>query len=178
MKINLGCGESPLDGYINIDSIKNKLTRPDVIANIKLEFLPFKSYECEEICALHVLEHIERDYWSRIFDEFYRLLIPDGVLILAYPEFERCAHNFITNFKGARDFWRMTLYGRQDYPGDYHVVPMRTAEVVNYLTSFGFYDIKYTSEVDEEWSTFLTCKKGKKPITRPELYRQELFGLT
>ena len=108
MKINLGCGESPLDGYINIDSIKNKLTQPDVIANIKLEFLPFKSYECEEICALHVLEHIERDYWSRIFDEFYRLLIPDGVLILAYPEFERCAHNFITNFKGARDFWRMT----------------------------------------------------------------------
>jgi len=176
MKLNYGCGEQPLEGYTNVDSVQNKITKPDLIADIKLGSLPFDNETFEEICALHCIEHIERGWWPRVFQEFHRILQPNGLLILAYPEFERCAHNFITNYKGARDFWRMTLYGRQDHPGDYHVVPMRTEEIISILNDFGFYDVQYGPEVDEDWSTFLTCKRGKKPVNREELYKKEMFA--
>src|SRR6185436_18166651 len=103
MKLNYGCGEQPLEGYTNVDSVQNKITKPDLIADIKLGSLPFDNETFEEICALHCIEHIERGWWPRVFQEFHRILQPNGLLILAYPEFERCAHNFITNYKGARD---------------------------------------------------------------------------
>lgn len=176
MKINYGCGESPLEGFINIDTEQNDLTKPDIVCDIKRSTLPFKDEEVEVICALHVLEHIEMGHWQRVFLEFHRVLMPNGQLILAYPEFEICAKYFIENHKGARDFWRRTLYGRQHYPGDYHVVPMRTPEVITNLKEYGFANIKYGPEVDEEWSTFLSCNKVKALKSRAGMLKESIFA--
>ena len=175
MKLNIGCGENYLEGCVNIDT---ELTiKCDTIADIKKGRLPFEDTSFETVIAMHVLEHIEIPYWPHFFEEVRRVLKKDGQLILAYPEFEICAKYFIENYKGGREFWRYTLYGRQQYPGDYHVVPMRTAEVISHLTSWGFADIKSCIEDNEEWSTFLQAKKGQALLTRPELYRKELFGV-
>lgn len=175
-KLNYGCGEMHLDGYINVDAFKNELTKPDVVCDLKTSILPFGNDYFEEVCALHVLEHVERGYWQMFFEEFYRVLVPDGTLMIAYPEFERCAKNFIENYKGNRDFWRMTLYGRQSHPGDYHIVPMRTEEIIQNLNAYGFKDIKYGEEAQEEWSTFLICKKGERLKTRVDLLKSEVFA--
>ena len=179
MKLNIGCGSVLLDGFINVDAAldpKNEV-KPDIICNLKESPLPFKAAEAETIHAMHIIEHIEQGYWPGIFAEFHRVLRTEGTLILAYPEFEVCAKNFLENYKGARDFWRMTLYGRQSYLGDYHVVPMRTPEVITYLQSYGFDNIKYGPEDAEEWNTFIVCKKAASPKTRVELYKKEIFNL-
>ena len=68
------------------------------------------------------------------------------------------------------------MYGRQLYPGDYHVVPMRTAEVCEFLRGCGFHDIKFSAEPEPgEHNTFLTARKGTFPITRELLLRKEIF---
>jgi len=173
-KLNYGCGESNLEGYINVDIIENELVKPDKVADIKKGPLPFDDGYFEEILFLHCIEHIEIPYWPYIFGEFQRLLQRGGRLVISWPEFEVCAKYFIENHKGHRDFWRHTLYGRQLYPGDYHLVPMRTDEVVLMLSRFGFYDIKYQPEEGEEWNTFLIAHNGEKRLSVKELYKQEL----
>src|SRR5438034_3615011 len=167
MKLNYGSGETKLAGFINIDSIES--TKPDILADLKKGPLPFKDESAELIHMLHALEHIEQGFWPLIFHEFHRLLIEDGELRLAYPEFEVCARNFIENYKGNRIFWRRTLYGRQLYPGDYHIVPMVTSEVINELTQAGFRDIKSGPEPGEPFNTFLIAHKGQKPMTRADI---------
>lgn len=175
MKANIGCGEHKLDGYINIDFTED--TKPDLVCNIKLDPLPFKDNELDVICAMHILEHIEVKFWDFVFTEFRRTLKVEGELYLAYPEFETCAKYFIENKKGQRDFWRATLYGRQLYVGDYHVVPMRTAEVKKFLVAYGFHNVKETTEDNEEWNAFLYAQKGPKLFDcKEDILRKELFA--
>lgn len=177
VKINYGCGELPVPGYINIDSTKNAITKPDIIGDILQGELPFKTGEVDEFRMLHCLEHIEKSKWNTIFAEVHRLLSETGEFILAYPEFEICANNFITNYKGARDYWQMTLYGRQLHKGDYHVVPMRTADIINQLEFNGFKNIRYGEDTEYPWNTFVICNKDIRE-NREDLYRREIFGLS
>lgn len=173
MKINFGSGETKLEGYVNIDIEES--TKPDVVCNVKFQQLPFKNEEVELINMSHCIEHIEFSFWPRVFLEFWRVLKPEGALFLAYPEFEKCSKYFLENHLGLREFFRATLYGRQLYPGDYHVVPMCTWELIDKLTHCGFHDIKSCSDPDEDWNTVLICKKGELPLVREDILRKEIF---
>ena len=100
MKINYGCGEKYFDGFVNVDIVEGeidigessefKLT-PDLIHDAIKSPLPYPDATVEVIYCLHNIEHIEMRYWGRLFEEFHRLLTPDGQLVLAYPEFEVCS---------------------------------------------------------------------------------------
>lgn len=179
MKINYGSGDEYLEGYVNIDKIyiKNSAFKPDLICDITKQPLPFGNDSIEVVSFIHCLEHIEQKFWFGILDEFFRVLQPEGFLYLAYPEFEVCAKYFMDNHRGQRDFWRQTLYGRQLHPGDYHVVPMRTIEVMNYLEVCGFKDMKSTPAPNDEYETFLTCKKGIRPLNREAIFKKEIFNI-
>ena len=126
MKLNLGCGNSKLEGYINIDC--DETVKPDQVINI-CSFLPWETDSIEKILFLHTIEHLEKRLYPTIFSELHRILQPDGLLILAYPEFEKCARNWLENTHGKRDFWEMTIYGRQSCPSDFHVSIMNTVEI-------------------------------------------------
>ncbi len=173
-KINYGCGEAKLEGFINIDIEES--TKPDLVCDLRTANFPFEKDSISTIHCIHNLEHVEQKYWDKILFEFHRVLSPDGELVLAYPEFEICAKHFIDNYRGMRNFWRWTLYGRQLYPGDFHVVPMRTEEVVQYLQGAGFTNIRYGVEGTEEYNTVVIAEKGEKPMVREELMRKEVFS--
>lgn len=173
MKLNYGAGETKLKDFINIDL--EPLTKPDLVLDLRLNPFPYENDTVDLIHCIHNIEHIEQKFWPTIFSEFYRVLKPEAELRLAYPEFEKCAHNFLENHLGLRDFWRHTLYGRQLYPGDYHVVPMVTAEVIDYLEDIGFHDIEYSGEPNRDYNTFLIAKKGAKPKTREQVLADEIF---
>lgn len=173
IKLNIGCGETKLRGFVNIDV--EKKTKPDLLLDIKVQKFPYKDASVDQINCIHNLEHIELHHWNNVLGEFSRVLKPNGLLILAYPEFERCAKNFIENFQGQKDFWRATLYGRQLYPGDYHVVPMVTKDIINVLTKVGFKEFKYSPEDHEPYNTFMICIRGEL-FTREQLVKEEVFG--
>jgi len=175
MKLNYGCGEAKLEGYINIDIEES--TKPDLIVDLRKAPFQYELNSIEEIICTHNLEHIEYKYHPQVLTEFWRVLIPNkGTLIVAYPEFEKCVKNFLTNHQGLKDFWRATLYGRQFYPGDYHVTPMITSDFVILLKNIGFINIKHGPEEGQEFNTFLVCEKGPKGRTHEDVLREEIFG--
>lgn len=173
LRINYGCGETKLDKFLNIDIEKS--CDPDIVCDLRFEPFPIKGGVASLVQCIHNIEHIEIKYWPKIFYEFWRVLKPGGKLYLAYPEFEKCAKNFIENHQGLREFWRWTLYGRQLYPGDFHVVPMVTSDVIDMLSQCGFYAIKTTPEPQMEYNTFLVATRGTIMPSKADLLKHEIF---
>lgn len=158
MQLNIGCGESKLQGYTNLDIINIPgIVEPDVIYDG--ENFPFGDNSAERIIALHVIEHISNRKHRDFFDEIWRVLITDGELFITYPNWEVCAKYFIDNHKGKRDYWLQCLYGRQLWKGDIHIAAIIVANLENELYNCGFKDIK-TSLQDYNASTF--CRKGER----------------
>ena len=180
IKLNIGCGENPLEGFLNLDvtnesvNIEAKI-KPDIICDVRKNTIPLKDATCSDVWMIHSLEHMERCYWEHIFREIFRVLIPEGNLALSYPEFDICAKYYINNYKGQKEFWIATLYGRQLYPGDYHVTPILTNELEQKLLRFGFNEIRYGPQPQHEYYTFLKAKKHHK-LTREDVLRKEIFG--
>jgi SAM-dependent methyltransferase len=173
--LNIGCGESLLPDCINVDCTTNALVKPDLVCDVRKEALPYEDESVDEIWMIHALEHIELYYWEVIFKEFARVLKPNGILLLAYPEFEKCAKNFVDNTNDARSFWRATLYGRQLYPSDYHVVPMHSPDIKNTLEIYKFYRVKYGPESEHEtYNTTLVARRDPEQITREDIIVKEL----
>lgn len=85
MKLNLGSGNRPLEGYINVD--KQMRMDCDVTWNLDICPWPFEDNSCEEIIASHVLEHLGQlpNVFSSIMQEIYRILVPGGLLIVKVP---------------------------------------------------------------------------------------------
>lgn len=172
-RLNIGCGEHKLDGFINVDI--EKKVKPDLLHDISKGPLPIKDASVELIHCVHNIEHIAFARWPLVFKDFWRVLKMGGKLYLAYPEFEKCAKNFLTNHLGQKDFWRMTLYGRQLYPGDFHVTPVVTKDLIHFLFTLGFDNIKHAPEPKESYNTFLACEKVAKPMSRVALMKKEIF---
>jgi len=90
MKLNLGCGDRPLKGYINIDN------RPGVgDVNEDVFTLPsFSPQSVEEIAASHVLEHASYDRTHAVLQRWHELLVPGGILHVAVPDFDKVLIKF------------------------------------------------------------------------------------
>ncbi len=172
-KLNLGCGLTKLEGYLNVDV--DPAVEPDLIVNI-CGFLPFQDGEFEEVLFFHTIEHIEKKWHPSILVEIHRILSPKGVLILGYPEFGVCAEYWISNYQGKRDFWEACCFGRQSSDNDYHVCAMDSVELKDLLLSIGFDNIKHGAEPDNKQYTLLTAIKGTPRITYSEYLKDIVFG--
>ena len=85
VKLNLGCGDKILPGYVNVDTVSSRAGKqPDVNADIR-DLSKIKSSVADEILAVHVVEHFY--YWEVIplLKSWKRLLKPGGKLILECP---------------------------------------------------------------------------------------------
>ncbi|MFA6888333.1 MAG: class I SAM-dependent methyltransferase [Candidatus Woesearchaeota archaeon] len=82
-KLNLGCGEKILKGYVNIDIIP--LQGVNIVHDLNKTPYPFKDNEFEEVYVDNVLEHL--DNMSKIIKEIYRILKPNGKAIIKVPHF-------------------------------------------------------------------------------------------
>jgi len=173
MKLNIGCGNNKIEGYLNLDAWED--VEPDLVLDIR-KGTPFPDNCAQEILFFHSIEHIEEKYHARIFDEFWRLLVPGGLLLISYPEFERCAMNYIENYKGMREFWKNTLYGLQRYAGDYHVSLMNSEDLAIRLQESGFINIEWQAEKPETFNTIMKAEKGPPFGTYEELLKNELFN--
>ncbi len=82
-KLNFGCGEKILFGYMNVDIVK--LPGVDKVLDLEKTPYPFKDNEFDEIYADNVLEHLEQ--FIPIMQELHRILKPKGKLIIKVPHF-------------------------------------------------------------------------------------------
>lgn len=172
LKLNLGCGNNKITGYVNIDVEPS--VKPDKVCNFLIEALPYEDSSVAEILLLHTIEHIRKDYHPRILSEIQRVLKSDGRVLIAYPEFLKCVENWKTNHRGKKTFWEHTIFGRQLYPSDFHVCIMDTAEFTKTLRNYGFKNISSRPEPDEPFNTIITAVKGQAKLRYENLVRDDM----
>ena len=85
MKLNLGCGNKLLKGYINLD--KFNYYKCDVTHDLEKFPYPFKNDSVNEILLSHVLEHIgqQPDTFINIIKELYRIYTNNALIIINVP---------------------------------------------------------------------------------------------
>lgn len=163
LKLNIGCGDSKIDGYINIDA--ERKCKPDIVLDITEEQLPHKANTVDEILFFHCIEHIRKLLHRKILLEFYRVLKNDSKLYITYPNFWECAQRWHANSSGRREFWEATLFGRQLYSGDYHVCAMSPEYLTALLYECGFEVLISKPEPDEAYNTMTIAAKSGKPMS-------------
>ena len=80
VRINLGCGNVYLRGYINVDW----QGKCDINCDLSKE-VPFPENYADEILLDNVLEHIPRDRIFWFLDELWRVCKPTGVIHIYVP---------------------------------------------------------------------------------------------
>ena len=94
MKLNLGCKNHKLEGFINID-ISPKFS-PDVVADVRR--LNYK--EVEVIYAGHLIEHFDCIETPDILENWIGSLKTGGKLILSFPDFEKVTGLWLSTLIG------------------------------------------------------------------------------
>jgi ubiquinone/menaquinone biosynthesis C-methylase UbiE len=117
IKLNLGCGDKILDGYINVDVANERAGKqPDVICDIR-NLDNFSDNYADEILAVHVIEHFWRWEVIQILKEWVRVLKPGGKMILECPNLKSACEEFLKDpdlnsgpgQEGQRTMW--SFYG-------------------------------------------------------------------
>ena len=82
MKLNLGCGNLKIDGFIGVDFRKTNIT--DMIMDLSRP-LNFESNSIDEIYCCHVIEHLTKNRAIDLVKEINRILKPNAILHLHLP---------------------------------------------------------------------------------------------
>lgn len=85
LRLNLGCGNHKLDGYLNVDS--QPACSPDQVVDLENTPWPWEDNSVDEIFMSHVLEHLgaSTDIYLGIIKELYRVSKPDAIITIIVP---------------------------------------------------------------------------------------------
>lgn len=116
LRINLGAGHIPKEGYLNVDS--RPLEGIDVVCDVR--HLPFEKDSVAEIYSAHFLEHFPVEELRRSLLPYLVSLLADGGLFVAVvPDMRTMVERCATGEISWDDFLEVT-YGGQEYEGDFH----------------------------------------------------------
>ncbi len=175
IKINLGCGEVPIENYINVDLHDDR-------ADVKMDArnLAFADQSVDEIYSSHLLEHLGKHDVPVALKEWARVLKPGGLLRMNLPNLEWCLKNWLSKTEDQRwGFALDTIFGMQKNDGEYHKTGFSKSSLVKLLTAAGFKDIEIKDHWSHQQSCFdVTCsKRGKITVITCTGDRPEAFGL-
>lgn len=142
-KLNLGCGDRKMHGFINVDVRKD--VHPDVVCNITKISESFKDVDL--IYACHVIEHFPLKpfpfqplTYVDVLSDWYVALRPGGRLRLAVPDFNAVCEHYTENKD--LDVIRAFLYGGQKYDYDFHYNCWTEDTLRKDLLNIGFKSVK------------------------------------
>ena len=127
MRLNLGCGDKILPGYVNVDVVASRAGKaPDVLCDLH-DLSVFASDYADEILSVHVVEHFWRWEIEDILHEWVRVLKPGGRMILECPNLISACEAFLQDpertslatQEGQRTMW--VFYGDPAWKDPYMV---------------------------------------------------------
>ena len=131
VKLNLGAGGKPLDGYENIDLKNGQPAFP----------LKYADGSVDEVRASHVLEHFPHGAVGTVVKEWARVLKPGGTLKIAVPDFDWIVKEYSNGHR--RDpLLEGYLFGGQVDANDYHKAFFNEDKLKTLLESAGLTDVK------------------------------------
>lgn len=112
IRLNLGCGGSPLAEYINVDmdsleALRERYPQQRFSDDLQVHSydifdLPYADGTVDEVRADSLIEHLPFVDEPRFFHEVKRVLKPGGLLRLATPDFEAAVKEWLA----AKDEWK------------------------------------------------------------------------
>lgn len=101
LRLNLGCGDKILPGYMNVDVAPGRAGKvPEIISDLRA--LPFDGDSADEILSVHVIEHFWRWEVQDVLREWVRVLKPGGRMILECPNLIAACQEIIRNPPSAK----------------------------------------------------------------------------
>jgi predicted SAM-dependent methyltransferase len=138
LKLNLGCGNVIVDGYINID------IRPTTPQTIVMDVcdLKYDDEVIDEIYACDILEHISHRETVNVLKHWYNKLVFGGKLFIQSP----CLTSMIDFYNKSNSIKNIEMviariFGGQDYPENTHKTILHPELIKHYLTSIGYKNI-------------------------------------
>lgn len=137
-RVNLGCGEKPLEDYVNVDG--RPLPGVDVVADVRR--LPFAPGTLTEVASFHLVEHFRQHQLTTVILPAWReLLVPGGVLRTVTPNWEALIAQLQAGEIPFEQFKTVT-FGLQDYAGDDHFALYSPDTLRSVLEAAGFTDVE------------------------------------
>lgn len=145
LKLNLGCGPRPLDGYVNIDFFDTD--KADLVHDLRRP-LPYEDGTVDEIYSCDVIEHFSYAEWPHVKSDWARVLKVDGVLRLVYPDFDALVDGYLHD--EPKRYWLGLFYGGQTSEGDFHKNAFTTERVIKEFTELGFGEFSVDAHTPEQ----------------------------
>jgi len=159
MKLDIGCGLQKHEGYIGIDLYTD--------ADIKAPMwdLPLDTNSVDAIVSYHALEHVPLAQVNPTLQEWYRVLIPGGSVVLQVPDFLYALHHFISDAPDKNELWAQQLiFGHQRHEGEYHRCGFTVDSLRTLLLTTGFIlqDLRVVWNYDQDSIQAIALKPLKE----------------
>jgi hypothetical protein len=138
LRLNLGCGHIPLDGYLNVDM--RALPGVDIVA--EAGNIPVERGTVQELHSAHLLEHFpQEELRRRLLPYWYSLLSSGGTFKAIVPDGLAMLNHYAAGDYPFEEF-REVLFGAQDYHGDFHFNMFVPSSLQSLLEEAGFEDVQ------------------------------------
>jgi predicted SAM-dependent methyltransferase len=91
MRINVGAGGRRISGWTGVDVVPRPAA--DIVA--PADKIPLEDGSCDEIMAIHLVEHFLPWELPAVLKEWHRLMKPKGRLTLEMPDIVKCCLNLV-----------------------------------------------------------------------------------
>ena len=171
MKLNLGCGNHKLDGFVNVDNSPH--CQPDKLVDLQAFPWPFADNCADEIIMSHVLEHIgqQTDIFERIIKELYRIAKPSCPITIGIPD--PYHDNFWGDFTHCRPITpqAINLLSRS-YLGQFTGSAMTP---LAFMWEVDFKVVKVNSNVDPDFAKFAKANHIPLELSQMRYYRNAIL---
>lgn len=100
LKLHLACGPHIVDGWVNIDILKEK----GIVVHDLREPLPYKDSHVDAIFHEHFIEHLSKTEAEAFLKDCYRVLKPGGVMRIGWPDLKKLINAYVFKKRTYRDY--------------------------------------------------------------------------
>jgi predicted SAM-dependent methyltransferase len=130
MKLDMGGGDYPREGFINVDPYTENA---DIHAD--MGDLPLDDNTVDEIWSCHALEHVSKFQVVPILQEWKRIIKPGGLITIEVPSLDWICKNWL--WRRTNDWHMDTIFGMQNKPGEEHRTGFTPEIMQSYLNEAG-----------------------------------------
>ncbi len=149
-KIHLGCGNTYLPGYVNIDSSRNEGAIRDIKADLYADVreLEYQSGSVDEVRSHHLLEHFSRQEALVLLAQWHDWLRVGGRLVIETPDISLSALLYPFVPRSIKMRLIRHLYGSQEADWAFHKDAYSPGKFKLILDAFGFKGISVKRRVN------------------------------